>query len=527
MIALTGLSAFFIAALPYITANLVDIVSSLSKKNGIDHAVMYVGSIIGILVFEYLTKLSSYDLFRVVCFQLKSELVDKILRLPQHEFYKHDTNYYISTITEDVENVYNDYFDCLFGVACNSIRLIIYIGFMFSLNWILASAILIGSVISFLIPQIAGKKLSRLRKEQSDENALYIGVLKDLFEGFSLVNRRTQSALSNYHRQSCSRREYVVFLYYRFKSFVEIFAGFTLYFINIIAFICGIILIQQHLITAGEFVGLLAFIDVLVLPIRDLIYQLIGVKSSTALRKKLNSLLKPQKEQSAITAHLESDINIQNVSLSVGDFSLKHINLKLEKGKKYAIVGKSGNGKSTLLKLIHGEYPIYEGIITLDGVDMRNKDTNAVISMVSQNIAVFSGSATENITIFGSYDGKRIEEYARNINASDILRDHFGENGSQISGGEKNKLAILRALCNGNTVWLCDEIFSSLDENNKKILSAQLFTDPERTVVAVTHDITDLSLQYFDEIILIENGAILRKGSLSVMRPILKEYFQL
>ena len=249
-ILLTGLSAFFVAALPYITANLVDLVSSLSEKNGIEHTVMYVGSIIGILVFEYLTKLSSYDLFRVISFQLKSGLVDKMLQLPQYEFYKHDTNYYISTITEDVENVYNDYYDCLFGVFCNIIRIIIYIGFMYSLNWILASSILVGSVISLLIPKIAGKKLSRLRNEQSEENARYIGVLKDLFEGFSLVNRQTQTALSNYHKCSCNRREYIVFLYYRFKSFVEIFAGFTLYFINIIAFICGIILIRRHLITA-------------------------------------------------------------------------------------------------------------------------------------------------------------------------------------------------------------------------------------------------------------------------------------
>ena len=289
---------------------------------------MYVGSIIGILVFEYLTKLSSYDLFRVISFQLKSGLVDKMLQLPQYEFYKHDTNYYISTITEDVENVYNDYYDCLFGVFCNIIRIIIYIGFMYSLNWILASSILVGSVISLLIPKIAGKKLSRLRNEQSEENARYIGVLKDLFEGFSLVNRQTQTALSNYHKRSCNRREYIVFLYYRFKSFVEIFAGFTLYFINIIAFICGIILIRRHLITAGEFVGLLAFIDVLVLPIRDLIYQLIGIKSSTALREKLNSLLKRRYEQSIISTPLQAEINIQDVNFSVGEFSLKHINLK-------------------------------------------------------------------------------------------------------------------------------------------------------------------------------------------------------
>ena len=83
---------------------------------------MYVGSIIGILVFEYLTKLSSYDLFRVISFQLKSGLVDKMLQLPQYEFYKHDTNYYISTITEDVENVYNDYYDCLDNFLCYALK---------------------------------------------------------------------------------------------------------------------------------------------------------------------------------------------------------------------------------------------------------------------------------------------------------------------------------------------------------------------------------------------------------------------
>lgn len=141
------------------------------------------------------------------------------------------------------------------------------------------------------------------------------------------------------------------------------------------------------------------------------------------------------------------------------------------------------------------------------------------------NTIVFNASMEENITLFGSYGMGELQKYARELELEEMLDLQPGESGMTLSGGEKNKLALLRALCRECKVLFCDEMFSALDEKSKKLLGNKLFLREDFTMVVITHDISEASLNYFDEIILMEDGKVLKQGEKSEMLPYIKEYF--
>lgn len=518
-------SALFAAMLPYITARLVEQIGVFLKGTAVRFAFYYMGAVAGVLLFEYLSKLANVRLKEQMMCQLKCAVADRFLSLPQEKFHEEDSAYYMSVLTEDIPLLYQDYFLCVFDFFSSIIRVVVYVVFMFCLNPILAAVIFAVCLATVAIPNIGGKRLSALRNEQAEENARYIGKMKEIFEGFILVNPITRKAFAERHEGACQKRESATYRYNRFSSFVEVFAGLSLYIINIAAFVCGLILIQSGLLTVGSFVGLLAFVDLIALPVQDIMYQIIGIRSAGEIKEKIENVLKLPEAAEKTKNRLEDSIVVRNLSFAREDFVLKDIDLTLKKGRKYAVVGKSGAGKTTLLKLLLGYYEGYEGTITYDGVPQERCELTEMIAEIDQNAVIFNAGARDNITLFGSYESDSFDTYVEALDAGTLMRENFGEAGANISGGEKNKIALLRALNRECRVLFCDEMFSALDEKNKKQISDYLFGRGDLTLVSVTHDIQEEALKFYDEIIVMDGGQILRQGETEIMLPYLKELF--
>ena len=506
-------TSFFSSLLPYVTSKIVDNFFSFTVADAVKCGSIYVLAIVGILLFEYFNKVISYKIYYKITTEMQSNIMHGILQKTREQFSKNETDYYVSTITNDVETLYTDYYNNVFGLICSIIRAIVYSGFMILLDVRLAIVIIIVSVISCLIPQIAGEKLSRLRKNLSDENAIYLACLKDTMSNFDIVNNRTRDALKERHNAKCAKRGYTEYVYGKFNSFVQIFAGFTLYAINIVTFIVGLILIHSKLLSSGEFVGLLSFIDMIALPIRDMIYQLIGVRSATEIKEKIEYMLVEQFDVQKEAMQFVDKIQMNDIKYKQNSFELQISKLEIEKGKKVAIVGKSGSGKSTLLKMIAGLINQYKGEVLIDGIDVRSIDTSKILTYITQDTMLFSTNGYNNISVFESYDIEGIEEQAEKINARYLLDREMGERGSCISGGEKNKISILRALASQSEIILCDEMFSALDEKSKKEISTFLMTQKDKTIISVTHDLSEGLLLDYDEIIVIEQGQVFMKGN--------------
>ena len=519
------LSSVSAAMLPYITAEFIEHIEGLDAGNIGKYAGGFVLSVVGILIFEYFSKVFSAALMKRIMFQLKRDVVKKTLCMPANEYYKNDTNYYISIITEDIRNLYGDYFECIFDFVLSIIRIVVYSAFMFYLNTILAVVVLMCSVFSIFIPKLVGKKLSDLREKQAEENSRYIGVVKEIFGAFSLVNKHTRNAISNRHEEAGKKREGITFTYNKYRSFVEIFAGLSLYIINIATFVVGIIMIAKEMLTVGDFVAIISFIDLVAIPIRDMIYQFIGIKSANGLKDKLVNILKIDADEDKESIDSCNSIDIKNLNYNIEDFSLKGINLHFEKGKKYAIVGKSGAGKSTLFKLLLGQITDYSGNILIDGKNIRNYQVSDVFADIGQRPVMFDASAEDNITLFGSYNSKNLKDYIHGLDAEYLMRENCGEEGSNLSGGERNKIALLRALNRECEVLLCDEMFSALDRKNREDIADYIFSQKNRTVISITHDVSKAALSKYDEIIIIDAGKIVKSGLTKEMIAEVDGYF--
>ena len=185
-----------------------------------------------------------------------------------------------------------------------------------------------------------------------------------------MFNVKTKEAFTKRHDEACDTKQQALAKFERSKSFYEIFSGFFCYLINIGTFACGIILIWVGKLSVGEFVGLLSFIEVLIIPIQDFSYIILHYGASAEIKEKLKEIIdiKPKNDSDNKEQDFK-EIKLSHVCFERNDFSMKDININFQKGKKYAIIGKSGSGKSTLLKLIYGILTPTSGEITVYGID--------------------------------------------------------------------------------------------------------------------------------------------------------------
>ncbi len=505
---LTGIDSLFIGLIPVITSSFIEEIGNLGLRKVLLYGSAFLGAVCCILLFEYLSKIVTYRLYHTICYEIKNDIFHGISNLGIKQFSKNDTGFYIGALTEDVHELYDNYFESVFGFFEAGIQIAVYFAYMIYLNPVLSMVILVFSVISVVIPGSGGKKLARLKIENSNAKAAYIGRVKELFSSYLLLDRFTKPAFQRRHDEMCLEREEAGFRFQKKRSGTEIWVGLFLYLINVATFVTGILLINYGHLTAGSFVGLLSFIDVLIIPIRDASFLVVNYKAAGELKKKAEDMIAVEPAYIPEIGSFRNAIVLRNVCYSYKDFDLKDVSLTFEKGKKYAITGKSGSGKSTLLKLIGGQLTPQKGNILIDKKDIANCDTETLFAYINQSAIIFDAGGLDNVTVFGSYDEDGAGALVESLDAGELLKDDFGESGDKISGGEKNKIALLRALCKHSSVLLCDEMFAALDKKSKKRISEFLFALKDLTIISITHDIDEDLLGFYDVIITMDKGRV-------------------
>ena len=202
---------------------------------------------------------------------------------------------------------------------------------------------------------------------------------------------------------------------------------------------------------------------------------------------------------------------------------VRGVSLTVGHGKRLALVGPSGGGKSTLLSLIQRFYDVQKGAIRVDGQDVRNVSVNSLrhhISFVSQDVFLFSGSVRDNIRI-GRLDAsdEEVERAARDAFAHDFITampngydSTVGENGVQLSGGQRQRIAIARAILKNAPILLLDEATSALDSESERVIQIALDKLVQgRTTIVIAHRMS--TVVHADEIAVIENGIVLERGT--------------
>ena len=245
------------------------------------------------------------------------------------------------------------------------------------------------------------------------------------------------------------------------------------------------------------------------------------------VNSKLLSIINESKEKKD-TVKLENfkkEIELKDITFAYNEDrnALDGLSVRFEKDKKYAIVGRSGSGKTTLLKLLLGYYDDFYGEISFDGHNYDKLDKNSInnqMSIIHQNVYMFDKTLKENIILGKDFRGKVLEKALEDSGVSEFLTalpkgvdSEMGENGNNLSGGQKQRVAIARSLIQNTPILLLDEGTSALDSKTAFEIEDTLLNIEDLTVITVTHKLIDSILKRYDEIIVMDNGNVVEKGS--------------
>jgi len=400
--------------------------------------------------------------------------------------------------------------------------------FIFNINILVGIGIFLLSLTPLLSPLFLSKRAQLQQKIYNDANAKYVSSLNDIVRGLETIKGYNISdKVLELIKKDISKAEFA-FAKARVTSYgAGILAHGMLHFVRILILVMLGLLTLNGIIAIGILIALIEMVDSYLQRADTLINNIGFIKSVKPVVTKVLDLAVNADDDCGHSSYGEvadfNEISLDNVSFSYldSDFNL-NITHKFGKGKKYLIVGKSGSGKSTILKLLTKEVSPTIGEVRVCGLSLQhinNKEWFEHISVIGQDVFLFNSTLLQNIDLNETGDLNRVENSIRlaNLNnwvstLSDGLDTKLGDNASLISGGERQRIAIARAIFKSNKLYLVDEATSSLDNTNASIIENILLEHAE-TLIMVSHRIDEETACRFDEILVVESGTVVEKGT--------------
>lgn len=516
-----GIMALAIAALPALQKQLIDLLTQkVIKINFFIIIITYVICLLASVLFSYLSMIFTWKASLNFEKSLKRDFFKSIFSYSYEDFSKKDVGEYISIQGNDITALDQDYLTPLIDIIQSLNRIVIFGVFLFlNVDSRISIVIFLGSILTIIIPKVTSKSLASKRNSYLNQMGIYVSKIKDFLEGFKVIQSRTRKNINREHEKVLAKTTNMRFKYGKFKSFTMSLEYFSLNCVSAIAFIFSAILLFKHEITMGTCVAAFGYINSFIEPIDNMMYDFNAVSSLKQIKEKILSYFKKvPNDKLTIKKKFNTDIVFNNVTFDYNNFSLKNINLRFEKGKKYALIGHSGSGKSTLINMIMKYITPTSGNIKIDGQNIKSLDIANIMYCLNQSEHIFSDNFMNNVTVFSSYSDVNAHKIIGNLKIKivDVIKSK--DNSQNLSGGEKQVLGIIRMLAADTEIFLMDEPFAATDVKTTEILESALLNMEDKTIIMVTHKLSK-NLNKFDEVILMDNGEVVQKG-------VFKEIFQ-
>lgn len=299
----------------------------------------------------------------------------------------------------------------------------------------------------------------------------------------------------------------------------------------------------QSGLSSASFITYIVFFTQIINPAKALSTAFYNAQRGSAAIQRIEEILQApvtvtDAPGAAVLQHFEKGITFQNVSFAYEDkLVLKNINLYIEKGKTIALVGSSGAGKSSLADLVPRFHDVSSGELLIDGVNIKSYTQQSVRKMmgiVTQEPILFNDTIARNIALGSDVtDDNKIEQAARIANAWNFiqqkengLHENIGDRGNKLSGGEKQRLTIARAVLKNPPILILDEATSSLDtESERSVQEAINNMMKNRTSLVIAHRLS--TIRHADEIVVLHQGEITERGTHDQLMAINGQYAKL
>ena len=491
----------------------------------------------------YIAKVTMINVSEEVRKDIQNDMFDSLLKADTQLIDNKHSGKFIGNLLNDVNMIVNLLSTAILNLFKDSLTLIGLLSVMFYQNWKLSLVAIVMIPLASIAARILGKRIGKVSNQQMQRHGTFSAFLIEIFKNHKLIKifqkenyEKNRARDLIYNLKESNRKISIVFV--RASPIMETFTGIM---IAIIIFISAKLIIKGE-IEVSNFFSFLAAMMLAYQPVRSLATLNIAIQQGLTGAKKILPIIDEvhqivDKNNAKEISIYEGDIKFNNVDFQYSENDktvLKNISLDIPGKKMTALVGLSGAGKSTIINLIPRFYNINSGDIKIDNQSIYDSTLFSLrknISYVSQDTTLFDDTIKNNIA-YANLDASidEIKQAAKFSFADEFINNlpHkydtlIGENGVRLSGGEKQRLSIARAILKQSPIILLDEATSSLDaDTENKIQEAISFLTKGRTTIVIAHRLS--TILNSDKIYVIDNGKVIGEGSHTELLKKSKEY---
>jgi len=497
----------------------------------------------------YVAKVLMIGVSEEVRKDLQCDMLDNLISADTKLIDGKHTGKFISVLTNDVSHITSLISTAVLNIFKDSLTLVGLLTVMFFQNWKLSLIAIIMIPLASFAAKSLGKRIGKVSTEQMLKAGILNTYLIELFKNHKLIKIFQQEKYENerahvFINDVKEKAKKIATVYVRSSPIMESLTGIM---IAILIFYSGKLVLKNE-IEVNNFFSFLAAMMLAYQPVRSLATLNITISQGLSAAIRILPVIDEKSKLIENKGDLEIKINKGNIEFKNVFFrydeereknTLNSVSLKILGGKMTSIVGHSGAGKSTVLNLIPRFYDIDSGDIEIDNQSIYKSTINSLrknISLVSQDTTLFDDTIKNNIAYANlNATQAEIEEAAKNSYASEFIEKLpnkyetiIGENGTRLSGGEKQRLSIARAMLKRSQIILLDEATSSLDaETESKIQEAINFLTKNRTTIVIAHRLSTILSS--DKIYVIDSGKVAGEGTheeLLTNSPVYKSFYE-
>ena len=505
------------------------------KASGSDDVLIFIVSIIIITfllknIFNYLSMFFITFLRNGVVKNIRNDIYEQMIKLSLSFYSEKKRGDIVARISSDVQELDNSFLSIFELIVKDPLMVLFTLISMFLISPKLSLFVIIFIPICGFVISVVGKSLRRKSLKVQKEQGQFISLVDETLSGMKILK------IFNAEKKFFKKFTDSTNRFYKFSNSVlnrKNLASPLSEFLGIssiagVLWFGGIMVLKENSLDASAFIVYLGLAYNILTPAKSLSRATYKVKKASAAAERIfhiidNETMVVEDKNAQNIESFSSGIEINNITFSYEDeIVVDGLNLKIPKGKSFALVGQSGSGKSTLANLICRFYDVSSGSINVDGINIKNLKKDALrnlIGLVTQDSILFNDSIKNNLLIAKpEATNEEIIECLKIANAWEFVSkmpeqidSNIGDSGNKLSGGQKQRLSIARAVLKNPPILVLDEATSALDSESEKLVQNALENlMKNKTSLVIAHRLS--TIQKADRIIVLEKGKIIESG---------------